>query len=965
MDARRIAELFESAIDIPLGERTAWLAIACGGDVELRAHVERLLRADERAAGFLEQPPELLADARDTFASDALPRFGPWQALRKIGTGGMGEVWLAERRDGEFEQRVAIKQLAWPTPGLLDRFRRERQILATLQHPSIARLIDGGVDARGAPFLAMEYVEGVPITAFADEHSLDVRAKLRLFSAVCGAVQYAHQNLVVHRDLKPSNIFVTSDGSPRLLDFGIAKALAPTGAPARTETAARLLTPDYAAPEQFTGGTITTAVDVYALGVVLHELLTGRRPARAAPLSDTPLAQIPDPTPPSVVMSDGTNRRDARIVRGDLDRIVLTALAADPQRRYPTVAALDADIHRFLEGRPIAAQRDAAWYRVCKFARRHRVAIAAAVFVFAVCIAATAISLNEAAAARAQAQRAAAVREFLSGVFGLVTPDANHGQPITAHQLLERGESELAGRSNSDAATRGDIAALLGKLYRDLSDNESAWRLLAPAVASVSDASVPTDVRARVLLAAAAAEAEDRNDFVNALAHARQASTLIEAAAPTDWESLGEASRIIALCLVRRGEDEAAASFLTARIADGRKHLDERSAALADEYVLLGTALSSLARFEPSQAAFDEGIGRMRVLFGDQSNRYATALNELAVMVYNEGDYARAETLDRTVFAIHLATLGPDHQNTLSSRHNLLGVLEKQGRYAELLPQRLDLLQRIQASPQSAPLSTANQFDAISNDYRELGRFAESETAARHALELVTQSQGARSARNVIPMRHVAMALAFQDRLSEAEKILRDALSITLEHGNDTTFQACGLRRDIGQILRREHRYAEAVTQLSSLTKDACLIGLSERDVWRPGALADLSLAQLDAGDAAAAYASATQSVLFGRKTLRDNYGLGVSLYAFGRAAMAVEHDEEAEPALREALSLRSRVYSATDPRLLEVQVALAGALRARHETDEARLLTAQIAPMLEASKSAYAAELREQLRTD
>lgn len=965
MDAHRIAELFERAIEMPRGDRAAWLALACGGDSELRAHVERLLRADERAADFLEQPPDLLAAAREASASDVLPRFGPWQALRKIGTGGMGEVWLAERSDGEFEQRVAIKQLAWPTPGLLERFRRERQFLAALQHPFIARLIDGGVDSRGAPFLAMEYVEGVPITTFADQNALDVRARLHLFCAVCGAVQYAHQNLIVHRDLKPSNIFITPDGSPRLLDFGIAKALAPTGNPARTETAARLLTPDYAAPEQFTGGAITTAVDVYALGVVLYELLTGRRPVRALSNSDVP--QLPEPTAPSVAITDASKRRDprARILRGDLDRIVLTSLAAEPQRRYPTVAALEADIHRFLEGRPIAAQRDAVWYRLRKFARRNRVAIAAATLVFAVCIAATAISLHEAAAARAQAQRATSVREFLSGVFGLATPDGSHGQPITAHQLLERGESELDARSGGDAATRGDIAALLGKLYRDVGDYERAWRVLNPALARVNDASIPNDVRARVLVAAAAAEAEDRNDFAGALAHARQASVLLESSADVDWESLGEASRVIALCLIRNSENESAVTFLNERIAMMRVHSAARSAALAEEYVLLGVALGKIARYESAQAAFNEGLERLRALFGDKSDRYASALNEMAAMRMDQGDFKHAEALDREVLAIHTATLGPDHQNTLTAHHNLLGAIEKQGRYAEVLPERLHLMQRVQASPQVAPIWKANQFDAVSNDYRELGRFAESESAARNAVALLTQSQGPRSPRSVIAMRHVALALMFQDRLSEAEAMLRDALSITLEHGGNTTLQACGLRRDIGQALRREHRYDDAIAHLQALTMDACMIGLPLNDTWRPGALADLSLAQLDGGNAAAAYASATQSLFYGRKALNDNYALGLPLFAFGRSAMALERHEEAETALREALSLRQRVHPADDPRVLEVEVALAGVLRARHEIDEARRLIAQIAPILESTNSAYAAELRERLRTD
>ena len=240
MNRQRVAELFDQVTELPIDERAAWIATACVGDDALRAELEALLRSDERAARFMERPPALIAIAAATAQSDPQPRqFGPYAVVRQIGVGGMGEVWLGERSDGEFEQRVAIKQLAYPTPGLLQRFRQERQILARLEHPHIARLIDGGVAADGAPYFVMEYVEGVPITDYAREHALDVETRLRLFLRVCEAVQYAHQNLIVHRDLKPSNIFVTVDGLPKLLDFGIAKVLTTTGTDAPTQTSAQ------------------------------------------------------------------------------------------------------------------------------------------------------------------------------------------------------------------------------------------------------------------------------------------------------------------------------------------------------------------------------------------------------------------------------------------------------------------------------------------------------------------------------------------------------------------------------------------------------------------------------------------------------------------------------------------------------------------------------------------------------
>ena len=962
MDRRRLSELFEQAIDLPQSERASWLDLHCAGETDLRTELERLLRADERAVDFLERPPDIVAAAIEAMATDTheLPRFSGWRTVRRIGTGGTGEVWLAER-ERDFEQRAAIKQLAYPTPGLLQRFRQERQILARLQHPHIARLIDGGVDDSGAPYLAMEYVDGTPIVDFVRDRGLDFRARLTLFIRVCAAVQYAHQNLVVHRDLKPSNIFVDSDGHPKLLDFGIAKVLATTDGFAATQTSARMLTPDYAAPEQFSGDAITTATDVYSLGVVLYELLAGVRPLRrdaAAGARDD--ARI---LPPSVAANRTANPAGvaARALRGDLDRIVLTALASDPARRYSSVETFAADIQRHLDGRPISVRRDSAWYRLRKFATRNRYAVAAALLVIAVCIAAAAISLHQAQLARAQAQRATAVRQFLVGVFAQANPDENQGKPITAHQLLESGERQLKTGVEANPAVDGDVAALLGRLYRDIGDRESGWRLLQTALADSSKAGVPDDVRARVLLGVASAESEDRDAYADALAHARQALALIETATSGDADTLADAHRIVALSLIRQSEDESAEALLE-KSTIGDSNPGKHSEALADEYVLQGVALGHLARFDTAERAFNSGADMLRDLFGESSNRYAYALNEMAQMLVLKGDLKRAEELQRKVLDIHLKTLGTDHFNTLTARHNLLAVIEQQGRFAQALPQRLALAEQIQASTTATPLQKARQYDTLSVDYRELNRLGESLASSQMALGLIATSQGERSAQGIVGMRHLAQTLALLGRNEEAEQILRDALSIALEHGTGTSLIACSLRRDIGSVLRRQHQAEKAVAQLKALTNDACTIGLVDNDAWRPLALADLSLSQLDAGDAAQAFATAHQAVAFGRKALAGNYMLALPLLAEGRAALALEQPSDAESLLRESLALRHAVFADDDLRTLEVQVALVESLTALHKNDDAAALISAIVPRLQASSNGYAAELRGRL---
>ena len=960
MDRRRLNDLFDRAIDVPPAQRTHWLDDECPEDPELRAELERWLRADASSSDFLERPPPVVAAAIDTFAANAndLPHFAGWRTVRRIGSGGTGEVWLAERI-GDFEQHAAIKQLAYPTPGLLQRFRQERQILARLDHPHIARLIDGGVGGDGAPYLAMEFVDGTPIIDFARDRALDIRARLALFVRVCAAVQYAHRNLVVHRDLKPSNIFVDGDGNPKLLDFGIAKVLATTDESAATQTAARMLTPDYAAPEQFSGDAITTATDVYSLGVVLYELLVGTRPPRRDMTTES--ANVDDVFAPSAAAARTKNKTLTRALRGDLDRIVITALAIEPSRRYPSVEAFAADIQRHLDGRPISVRRDSTSYRLRKFAARNRYAVAAAILVIAVCVAAAAISVRQAQLARAQAQRATAVRQFLTGVFAQANPDEAQGKPITAHQLLEAGEHQLARDAHPTPAVAGDVAALLGRLYRDIGDRDHGWQLLQTALADSSDRRMPDDVRARVLLGVASAESEDRDAYGDALAHARQALALIETTTPDDAETLADAHRIIALSLIRRGEDDAAAAFLDKNI-QGDARFGVRSEALADEYVLHGVALGNLARFDSAQIAFDSGAAMLRDLFGERSNRYAYALNETAQMLILKGDLAHAEPLQREVFDIHLSTLGPDHYNTQTARHNLIGVLEEQGRLAEALPQRLELSEQILASPTATPVKKAIQFDALSVDYRELNRLEESEASSRKALALITSSQGERSSRSVIGLRHLAQTLVLEGRLAEADKIVRDALSIALEHSSDTSLIACSLRRDIGVVLRRQHQFPAAVAQLKALTTDACMIGLLDNDSWRPGALADLSLSQLEAGDAAAAFDTAQQAVGFGHKAPINRYGLALPLLAQGRAALALGRAADAETPLREAVAFRRSTYAADDLRVIEVEVALAECLAALHEDAEAAALRATIVPLLHTLSNAYAAELRDRL---
>jgi eukaryotic-like serine/threonine-protein kinase len=428
-----ISDMLLDALELPAGERRAFVDRMCVGpdgepDVESREELLRLLAAHEEAdsSGALLSPFSDNPETRDA-PSEEPTRVGPWLTGRLLGSGGMGAVYAAERVDGSYRQQVAVK-LIHPSArrAFGERFRYERQILARLDHPGIARIIDGGISEDGQPYLAMEFVAGEPITRFCDQNGLDVDERIELFRHVCEAVAYAHQNLVVHRDIKPSNILVARDETgrprPKLVDFGIAKLVDPD-TPATDDDAPLtgsgmlLMTPEYAAPEQVSAGTITTATDVYALGVVLYELLAGRRPYAFASRAPAAVAEVvcrTIPTRPSTAVSERTGQppagpapdRLARRLRGDLDTIVMKALRKEPGRRYASAAELAEDLRRYASGLPVSARPDTAAYRARKFASRHRIAVIAVAAVLLVLVAGLGTALSQARVAAMERDRA-------------------------------------------------------------------------------------------------------------------------------------------------------------------------------------------------------------------------------------------------------------------------------------------------------------------------------------------------------------------------------------------------------------------------------------------------------------------------------------------------------------------------------------------------------------------------------
>ncbi|MGE0442269.1 MAG: protein kinase [Gemmatimonadales bacterium] len=472
----KLGAVFHRAVEVPAADRAAWLDRECGNDHRLRAEVEAMLVA--HGAGGSEDPEHLLGSGARLGPGD---RIGIYRLEALIGRGGMGEVYRAHREDDQYRQQVAVKlvRAERSSPELVRRFVQERQILAQLTHPNIATLLDGGLTPQGVPYLVMQFVQGEPLTKYAATHGLGLEDRLRLFVTVCDAVQFAHQHLVVHRDIKPANILVGPDGQPRLLDFGIAKLLDPAAAVSTTGDLL-LLTPEHAAPEQFLGAPVTTATDVYALGVLLYELLTGTRPFRDVPAAELARVVCEEPPPrPGAI----------RPVANDLEQIVLMALRKEPARRYRSAGALGLDVERFLGGWPVTARPDTAGYRFQRFVGRHRAAVAAAAVVGVTLIGATAAIARQSAAraaalgvATAQRDRAERLTDFLLNVFRSTNPNEARGRTVTAQELLDRAAVRIRSDLRSDTATRADMLYAIGRAHGLLGLNRTADTLLAAAV---------------------------------------------------------------------------------------------------------------------------------------------------------------------------------------------------------------------------------------------------------------------------------------------------------------------------------------------------------------------------------------------------------------------------------------------------------------------------------------------------
>lgn len=706
-----IDDILRQAQDHPASEREAVLDEACGGDEALRREVETLLDADAAYGEVVDGGAAVLAqsvlgdeegDASARVRSlDAGQQVGPYRLLECIGEGGTSLVYRAERADEQFERTVAVKVLRSPVGAdsdAADRFRMERQILASLSHPHLAEVYDGGVLEDGRPYLVMEYVEGRPITEHCREEECTVDERLALFRQAAAAVQAAHEQLVVHRDLKPSNVFVEQEtGTIKLLDFGIAKILGelPGGPVPATQTGRQPMTPAYAAPEQVKGEAISVATDTYALGVLLYELLTGHRPHGGDEQSPYAVARAvceESPPPPSRVTDDPDRRS---LLEGDLDAIIMTALRKNPDERYDTVEALAEDLDRYRTDRPVRASQGNWVYRARKFVRRNRNALfgtLCAVILLAALgvyhVQRLSIQRDE---AREEAEKAEQVSQFLVDLFEASDPEEAQGDPVRAETLLDRG-AERVSRLEDEPEVQASLLHTLGRVHRRLGHPDEAADLIRQSVERY-----------------------------------RQ----LDAADPTEY-----ADAVSELGLYRRdrGEYEAAADLL--RDAVELRRSRDTPEALAQELVRLSYVERQLQNYEAARTTIEEALAIQRREFGEEHMGTAESYFNLAAILRELGRYDEAETYQRRSLSIVRSQIDPPHPGLATNYTNLGLLLKERGRLEEAgryYRKALEMNRALYDAPHSGIALLLQNLGSL---YTEMGRYDEAEPYLRDALEM-------------------------------------------------------------------------------------------------------------------------------------------------------------------------------------------------------------------------------------
>lgn len=764
---REVSPYLDHALALHPDERGSWIEFLRAEHPEIATLLKELL--DEHVAvadeHFLEQP--LIAHDKSSLAGQTV---GAYTLISPIGRGGMGTVWLAERSDGRFERRVAIKFLNFTMARTgAERFRREGSILARLPHPHIAQMIDAGVTSSGQAYLVLEYCEGERVDEYCDQHGLDVNARVRLFLDILGAAAHAHTNLIVHRDIKPSNVIVAPNRDVKLLDFGIAKLLAEDGNPAATaltlESGAGL-TPLFAAPEQITGGPITTLTDIYALGVLLYLLLTGQHPTGPGPHSAASLVKaITETAPrrPSDAVAALRKEKDTaapyrgvapeklrRQLRGDLDTILAKTLKKNPLERYASVTLFADDLQRWLKHEPISARPESALYHLSRYVRRHRAGMAIAAVLLVSLLGFALVQSVELRRIARERDRANRITEFMTDMFKMSDPSEARGNTITAREILDKASKEIDRGLARDPELQAQMMHVMADVYDDLGLYSTAESLLRRAV-------------------------ETRNSVLG----------------PRSRDTL-ESKRLLGWVIQEEGRYAEAEELQRETLQEDRRSFGVKNPETLSVLGNLGGTLVWEGRYAEAENLHREALNIGRSVWGPENSKTLSLMNNLAVDLYQESRYAEAEKLQREALNIDRSVLGPEDPLTLSTMSNLSLTLCQMGSYAEaekLGRQVLNDDLRIFGPEHPNTLrATAN----LAMFFKREGRFTEAEKLTRQALEIDRRVFGPRHLETAECLYNLGCLAALKGNRDEALALIRNAV----DHGLLPTYDAGLIEND-------------------------------------------------------------------------------------------------------------------------------------------------------------------------
>ncbi len=932
--------------------------------MEITPPVQRPLDEEDQAAGHQEAGgPPSIALGRGAAVGQAV---GPYVLLRLLGAGGMGEVWLARRADGGFQREVALKlPLTNPLPwDLAARFSLERDILARLEHPNIARLYDAGVSAQGQPYLAMEMVHGEPITAFSDGRRLGVEARIALFEQVLAAVQFAHTNLVLHRDLKPSNILVTPGGEVRLLDFGIAKLLA-QDAPAPqgtvTEWAGRVLTPAYASPEQVLGQPLSTASDVYTLGVVLFELLTGKAPYRVelASVAQVELAIVQgDPLRPSAAIGDGAaelrstpRRRLERQLAGDLDTVVTKALAKRPADRYGSAAALAEDLRRVLAKEPVQARRASTVYRVGRFLRRHRSASLATGAAILALLGSTAVALRQAhratvqgELAQAQARNVSAVRDFLLEVLSAADPARAGGKPpgqVTVQEAVDAAAVDLGTALDAQPETKVPILTTLADVYSSLDQADRSIALLEQAlVAAERSGPRPNRTEAEVLTRLAGTNMF-AGRFDAAASWLDRAETIFAALGDTESEVYAQALKMRGN-LLRRGDSPdlpRAVAVLERAAALFRKrypHSDGRTGTL----FYLAQTLRAENQPDRAESSADEAVAIASEL-PRPGFELANAYSLRAAIRDVNGNLSGADDDYRTAHDGYARSVGPGHFLTLQNDGLLGATLLERGQRREEALKLIESTTDGLARSRRGSYTHAQALNRLGAAYLRLGRFD-------RAAEILEQARTVWAERRDALYRTDATVSLAEARIAsgaliEGKVLLDEALAVLRSAPPSAVHPEGEVHLALGLLEIEAGRSGEARRELR---QGLALSATDSRDDLARRVLAGAALTRLELQEGRVEEAlSVSEEIIREAKAPRLAQlprSQGVAAQTRGRALCAVGRPAEGEPLLARAQELLAAVVEPGSAPLIEVELLRARCLFDQGRRSEANVLVQQ-----------------------